>query len=343
MWKKWSLLAIAAALGLFIIPYSFPFIFAFLTAIMFEGTVQFFKSKIGFRRLHAVTFVFISYVVLLSVLGFKLISVIAEQAVTLSQQTPFLIRELNLSVIKPLISEWEFYSKSLPADVSQSVENSIQMNIESFELFVQSALQTLLNMIAGIPGFLIEFLIYLIALFLFSKELPRLKEKVSSFMTEQTRSRVFLVARQLNKAGIGFIKAQIILSFITFVMAFTGLSILGVSYTVILSLLIVVVDILPILGTGSVLVPWAVVAIFQNNTFLGIGLIVLFFVITVVRRIIEPKIYSSNLGISPLASLVSMFIGFKLLGFSGLFIGPALVIIFDTLKKAEVFKIDFKI
>lgn len=190
---------------------------------------------------------------------------------------------------------------------------------------------------------MIEFLVYLIALFLFSLELPNLKMKLESHLKEQTRQKVFLVGSQLNKAGIGFLKAQVILSLVTFIMAMAGLSILGVKYTGLLSLLIVIVDILPILGTGSVLVPWAVIAILQDNHFLGIGLIILFLVITVVRRVIEPKIYSSNLGISPLASLISMYIGLKLLGLSGIFIGPIVVIIYDTLRKANVIRLNFKI
>ena len=162
-------------------------------------------------------------------------------------------------------------------------------------------------------------------------------------MKEQTRQKVFLVGSQLNKAGLGFLKAQAILSLVTFIMAVIGLSILDVRFAVLLSLLIVIVDILPILGTGSVLVPWAVIALIQDNNFLGFGLIILFLVITVVRRVIEPKVYSSSLGISPLASLISMYVGFKLLGIAGIFIGPIIVIIFETLKKANIIPMKFKV
>lgn len=76
-------------------------------------------------------------------------------------------------------------------------------------------------------------------------------------------------------AAVGFIKAQILLSLITFIMAYGGLWLLNVKYTIPLALLIVVVDILPILGTGSVLVPWAVIVWAQGNHHLGVGLIIL--------------------------------------------------------------------
>ncbi|WP_100403984.1 sporulation integral membrane protein YtvI, partial [Bacillus sp. FJAT-42315] len=162
-------------------------------------------------------------------------------------------------------------------------------------------------------------------------------------LKDSTKEKLYLITGQLNKAGVGFIKAQIFLSAVTFLMAFIGLSILQVPYAVLLSILIVFVDVLPILGTGSVLVPWAVISFFQENQFLGIGLILLFIVITVVRRILEPKVFSSNMGISPLAALISLFVGFKILGFIGFFVGPAIVIVYDTLREAGILKSRWKI
>ncbi|MDE3838061.1 sporulation integral membrane protein YtvI [Bacillus methanolicus] len=343
MWKKWLWISVVVLVGLFLVPYSLPLIFAFITAVMLEGLVQWLMIKLRFNRLQAVIIVFTGYVLLMTVIGYNLISIIAEQTVALSGKTPNFMKNLYISVILPLIRKWEFYSKNLPKDVIVSIEKTLENSINSLDSFLQGVIQNTVNLLTAIPGFLIEFLIYLIALFLISLELPRLKAKMEMHLKEQTKRRVYLVANQLNKAGIGFIKAQIILSLLTFIMAFIGLSILKVPYTGLLSLLIVIVDILPILGTGSVLVPWAVIAILQDNHFLGIGLIVLFLIITVVRRIIEPKVYSTSLGISPLAALISLYIGFKLLGVVGVILGPALVIVFDTLKRANIIKMKFKI
>lgn len=343
MWKKWIWTAAAAVIILFLVPYSLPLIFALLTAVMLEGMVQWIIRKLNFKRLQAVMAVFIGYVLLLGVIGYNLIATIAHQAVSLSQRTPTFVRDFYRTAILPLMGKWEFYSKNFPHDVILQIEGTIEKNVNSLDSFLQQLIASTINLLTAIPGFLIEFLVYLIALFLFSLELPRLKVKLESYLKEQTRQKVFLVGSQLNKAGVGFLKAQVILSLVTFIMAMAGLSILGVKYTVLLSLLIVIVDILPILGTGSVLVPWAVIAILQDNNFLGIGLIILFLVITVVRRVIEPKIYSQSLGISPLASLVSMYIGLKLLGLAGIFIGPIIVIIYDTLRKANIIQMNFKV
>lgn len=343
MWKKWVSIAVIAVIIFFLVPYSLPLIFAMLTAVMLEGMVQWIIKRFSFKRLQAVIGVFISYVVFLGVIGYNLVSMIAHQAVSLSERTPTFVRDIYKTAILPMMGKWEFYSKNFPMEVSDQIETTIESNINTLDSFLQQFIAGTINLLTAIPGFMIELLVYLIALFLFSLELPNLKMKLESHLKEQTRQKVFLVGSQLNKAGIGFLKAQVILSAVTFMMALAGLSILGVNYTGLLSLLIVIVDILPILGTGSVLVPWAVIAILQDNHFLGIGLIILFLVITVVRRVIEPKIYSTNLGISPLASLVSMYIGLKLLGLAGIFIGPIIVIIYDTLRKANVIRLNFKI
>ena len=120
-----------------------------------------------------------------------------------------------------------------------SVQNTVESSINSLDAFMQGTVQALINFLTVIPGFLIEVIIYLVALFLFSLELPSLKVNLEKYLTDQTKNKLYLVTTQLSKAGIGFIKAQIVLSLITFVMAFVGLTILKVQYTAVLSLLIV--------------------------------------------------------------------------------------------------------
>lgn len=342
MWKKWMFILIGIVLAIIVLPYSLPLIFALLTAVLLEGIVKWCIDKLRFSRLQSVIAVFTGYVLMLMIIGYNMIAIITTQTIALSERAPTFVKDFYRSGIKPLMKKWEFYSQSLPKEVISSIEKTVENSINTLDSFLQGLVQYIINILTVIPGFLIEVLIYLVALFMISLELPKLKQKLEKYLTDQTKTKVYVVSTELSKAGIGFIKAQIILSLMTFIMAFVGLSILQVSYTALLSLLIVVVDILPILGTGSVLVPWAVVAILQGNHFLGIGLIILFLVITIVRRIVEPKVYSSSLGISPLAALISLYIGFKLLGLVGVFLGPAMVIVYDTLKKANIIKMNFK-
>ena len=110
-----------------------------------------------------------------------------------------------------------------------------------------------------------------------------------------------------------------------------GLTLLGVEYALIMAIVISVVDILPILGAGTVLIPWAIFALISSNTPLGVGLLVLYAVTLVARQFIEPKIVGSTLGIHPLATLASVYLGLKFLGFVGIFVGPMVALLLREL------------
>lgn len=343
MWKKRLFIGLALLAVIVLVPYSIPIVFALVTAFVLEGAIRRLQQRLNLKRLYAVLIVFLSYLASLIAVAAFMINTIFKQLVTLSQNAPGFVQELYGTTILPIIDKWRHYSETLPNGVIFSIERTLENSVNSLDMLAKNIAQGLISFVAVIPAFMLEFLVYFIALFLISLELPLLKEKASAYLTKETKEKLYLIANQLGNAGIGFLVAQIVLSLLTFIMAYTGLWLLNISYTALLALLIVIVDILPILGTGSVLVPWAVIAIMQDNQSLGIGLLILFAVITVVRRIVEPKIYSTSMGISPLAAIISMYIGFKLLGFAGLFLGPTLIIIYDALKKSGIIQMKFKI
>lgn len=338
MLLRWLLRIIFIVILIWLIPFSWTLIFAAITAVFLDGLVQFFQKRMKSNRLFAVFLSFVLYIGSLLGIAYITVSVLIKQAITLAEKTPGFVKEIYYTIILPYIREGERYAETLPKDVISTLREVMERGIASLEGFTRTSMEALIAFASVVPGFLIEFIIYMVALFLISLELPNLKAKFKLMINPITYQKISLVFNDLTKAGVGFFKAQIILSVLTFLMAYIGLSLLGIPYTLLLSILIVCVDVLPILGTGSVLVPWAVITILQGNQSLGVGLIILFVVITVIRRMVEPKVYSANMGLSPLAALVSLYLGFKILGVVGLFIGPALVIVYETLKKAGVIK-----
>src|SRR5690606_27964887 len=114
-------------------------------------------------------------------------------------------------------------------------------------------------------------------------------------------------------------------------------------YAMAISFVIVLVDILPVLGTGSVLVPWAAYSAFMGDMPLAIGLFVLFIVITVFRRIVEPKILGEQIGIGALPTLISLYVGFELIGAIGLILGPIVVIIYKAMAQVGLLKIKIRL
>jgi sporulation integral membrane protein YtvI len=110
-----------------------------------------------------------------------------------------------------------------------------------------------------------------------------------------------------------------------------------VEYAITVALIIGLVDLIPYLGTGLIFVPWIIFLAISGNLPLAIGLGVLYLIVIVQRQLMEPNILSSSIGLDPLTTLVSLFIGFQLIGFLGLLVGPVTVVIFNTLYKAGVF------
>jgi len=151
------------------------------------------------------------------------------------------------------------------------------------------------------------------------------------------------VLDNLRKSIFGFLRSQLILSALTYVITLSGFLLLGIKYPMAIALLVCIVDIMPILGTGSVLVPWASYLILTGDWYTGIGLIVLFLFITVFRRVIEPKVLGDSIGISALAALISLYVGLKLAGVVGVFLGPLVVIIFMAARKAGLFQLKIRL
>ncbi len=128
-----------------------------------------------------------------------------------------------------------------------------------------------------------------------------------------------------------YLRAYLLLFLLTAGELLLGFLILDVRYAFLLALVTAVLDALPVLGVGVVLVPYAAISLISGNTALGVGLLLLYGVITVVRQIAEPRLVGKSLGLHPILMLVSFYAGWKLFGVAGVFIGPLLVMIIKAL------------
>ncbi|GAX88618.1 sporulation integral membrane protein YtvI [Effusibacillus lacus] len=340
--RKAAVLIILGAVVLLLVPYSIPLILALLTAMMLEPLVLFLIRNLKVNRGIAVTISFVLFFAFFGYGGYWLGTKLIVQAVALAQHLPAFSARLFESAEK-YIWMWQTYYASLPAETVRTIQQVIGGLKNSAVNAASSLAEWVVRSVAALPGLFLISIVYLIGLFLISLDLPRIRVGFFRMFTPSAREKVELIMTQLGRATVGFLQAQFILSLLTYILALVGLLILQVKYAAVIAFLIVIVDILPILGTGSFLVPWAVYSFMKGNPHLAIGLVVLFLVITVIRRIIEPKILGSSLGISALAALTSMYLGFQLIGFFGLILGPAVVIVIEALRKAGFlkFKIDF--
>jgi sporulation integral membrane protein YtvI len=219
-------------------------------------------------------------------------------------------------------------------DNIQNVGTTIGSTVGSF---IQNLFGNIPVILSWFPNAATVLIFSLLATFFISKDWDRLSAIGSRVVPEKAKTSGRTVFVDLKKALFGFLKAQLTLISITTVIILIGLLILRVDYAITIALITGIVDIIPYLGTGLIFVPWIIYQVIVGNMALAIGLGILYILVLVQRQIMEPKILSSNIGIDPLATLISLFVGFKLIGFLGLIVGPVTLVIISTLYRANIF------
>lgn len=222
--------------------------------------------------------------------------------------------------------------KNLGIDIGEMTSTAISSITSSLVRGISTAV---MDALTNIPSLILSIIVFLLSAFYFSTDSDSASQMFLNILPESWQKKLPNVKVKLKKTLSGYLKAYLLIMLITFIEVFIGLSVLKVNYAFILAVIIAIVDILPVLGTGAVLVPWAIFAFIGGNNSLGIGLLILYGVTLVVRQIIEPKIIGSTLGLHPLMTLASVYIGLKLLGFAGIFIGPILALLLFRKEKAE--------
>ncbi|MDR2752774.1 MAG: sporulation integral membrane protein YtvI [Oscillospiraceae bacterium] len=174
-------------------------------------------------------------------------------------------------------------------------------------------------------------------------------DAASKFIKRQlapARQNALSAAKHILFSSLGkLLRSYLIIIGVTFVELVLGLLLLKLlngfdgKYLLSIALATSFVDLLPVLGTGSVMIPWAIYNLIMGNMVMGVGLIVMWVVMLVVRQIIEPKLIASNLGLPPVATLAGMYIGLQLFGFIGMLIVPLLLILLKALNDEGVVKL----
>ena len=207
------------------------------------------------------------------------------------------------------------------------------------EEYIPKLISFLFKFLSHIPSALLFIFVLFISLFYIGYDydmiydflILQLPEKALDTLTE-TKSILFSTVKEL-------FRAYFLLTFITFTQLLIGFLILKIEYAFILASIICFVDLLPILGTGTVLFPWALICFLSGDLKRAVGLLVLYAVITIFRQVAEPKIVGANIGLSPLLSLISIFAGFKLMGFGGLILFHIIVITIIRLNEKKLIRV----
>ena len=209
-------------------------------------------------------------------------------------------------------------------DFGEYVTEGIYKLIASFATTLAGVIS---SVAATIPRALFFTLVTVISAVYFALDLEKINSSVKSVLPSRVYEVIVRLKNGFFTAFVRYARSYIILLAITFLEMLLGLFLIGAPYPWLMAIVIAVLDLLPVIGVGTVLIPWGVWCFISKNTGLGIGLLVLFVVHTVFRQMIEPKIVGKSLGVHPLLTLVLIYTGYALFGFMGLLLVPILTVL----------------
>ncbi|ODP29040.1 sporulation integral membrane protein YtvI [Paenibacillus sp. PK4536] len=346
----WVLVAIVitAIAVRYLFPLLYPLLLAWLFAYAMNPLVRLLQNRARFPRWLAVSISLLVYFGgLLALLSF-LVTRLVQQTITLMQTfndhmdswRDMFVGWTKNDSLQNITNQINGFLKDTP--YGDTINNNLDQTTQSLSSTISSIVTGILNYLLGfltaLPNFAWIIVVIVLSAFFISNSWEKHTRIVSGWFPSNIRLTMVTIWRDLQKALLGYVRAQFILISITGIIVIIGLFILRVESALLIGLLIGAVDLLPYLGVGIVMIPWAIYNFMSGDLSLGIGLSVLYVIVLVVRQIMEPKVLASSVGLDPLATLISMFVGLKLFGALGLLIGPVTLVIVSALNRANVFR-----
>lgn len=317
-----------------------PFIIAYLFALAVNPLVRKMQQKLHIPRTAAGAIVIVLLVGGLgSIIVWALYKIINESK-TLYSQFPQIYASLTqeIEIIKIKLSG--IYD-NFPPNIQQSLQ-SVSESVSSAAANIINTKSMPIVISAGsvakaFPKALVSTIVFLLATFFIISDFEHVNMVVKKPFRQSTHEKLAILSEQIKKYLGGYIKAQGIIMIVVFFILFIGLSILKIEYGLLIALGTAFLDALPFFGSGAVLWPWSIISFITGNFKTGFGLIIMYVIIIITRQSIEPKIVSKNIGMNPLLTLISMYLGFKLLSIGGMILGPIILMLVFSFYKAHMF------
>jgi len=310
-----------------------PFLIALLLAFLLEPLVVRLMRSMRIRRSYAAV---LTLLIAITVVGFFVFLLVARLYTELSELA---ITMPNYGYIVDFVSR-QVDTVEKFVRVNPQIQNALTTSTESLAKTLQewakSGSAFLLGILTALPGVFIVMIVSLVATLMISSTYPNVKRFITNLFPRRWHVSAQAVSQDLGAAVVGYLRSLAILMSVTAFTTIIGLLLIGNRYAVTLGVIAGLLDAVPIVGTGLLFGPW-IAGLFIMG-FFGEGFkVILMWVITlVIRQFLEPKIMSQGLGLHPLPTLISMYIGLHFLGLAGILMGPAVVISYEALRKVGV-------
>ncbi|HBA68636.1 MAG TPA: sporulation integral membrane protein YtvI [Lachnospiraceae bacterium] len=323
-----------------LIVFFMPFVIGWIIALIANPIVHFFENKLKVRRKAGTAFVIIAVIALVVLAGYLIGARIVEEAIGLVTELPSMwdaLEEDFRTIGKNLDS---LYSR-LPENLKDTIAG-IGAQMEGFVGDIVGrvgtpTIEAVGNFAKNLPTIIIGIIMCLLSAYFFVAEREYLSVHWKENMPEAVTYRWNMMSRSFKRAVGGYFKAQFKIEIWMYLLLLTGLWILKVNYAFLIALGIAFLDFLPVFGTGTVLMPWAVIKILSADYRMAVGLMIIWCGGQLARQIIQPKIVGDSIGVAPIPTIFLLFIGYKAAGVFGMIIAVPIGIIFVNMYEEGVF------
>lgn len=320
----------------YLIPFFLPFVVAFILAMINEPFIRFLHKhtklprKISSAISLLLTLSIIAIIVTLGVLK------IYNELIALQGHVGTYVNDFS-----NVYTEWtqkisSFYD-TLPHAITGALDSQLLNIAPKLEGVLAESAKYIISTISSVPTVAVFIIMTILSTYFMSSGRIEIRAFIYKQMPASWADEFRGIKKETFHSLTGYFKAILFLVSITFVEVLIGLSILRVEYVVLMAVLIGLADAIPLFGTSIVYVPWIVLNLFTGNVPLAIGLLVLWAIGFIIRQFLEPKIIGKQIGLHPLVTLISIYVGLSIFGLIGVFVGPISLIVIKNLQNAGLF------
>lgn len=328
-------------ISLFLLRYAFtifaPLFIGLVIASVLEPIVSRLAKKVPFGRTFSVIIILLVVLIIIALLLIIGVSRIYLELDQIIQTLP----EYNTLVEQFVIVDGNGWQSLLESwNISPAIISAIEENLQTIFETARSTMLQLANMainaVSGLPIALMIMVFSFVATFFISRDKDKIHKNILKLFPDEWQNKVNDIMKELSTSAIGYIRAQMIIISISGFIAFLGLTILRSEYALTLGILAAFLDIIPMIGPAFIFYPWLIISLLSGNIGFAIGLLVIHALIVAARELFEGKIIGDSLGIHPLATMMALFAGFRMLGVIGFIIGPSILVIIKALARTNL-------
>ena len=227
----------------------------------------------------------------------------------------------------------------LPENVQASIDGLYEQFMNGLaNIFKDMTIfKTAGNIAKKLPSIIISVITFILSLYFMVSDSELVADFLKKYIPKPLQIRASQLKTEVKRYMGGYLKAQLIMMNISFVILLIGLLILRVDYALIIAIAIAIFDALPLFGSGAILLPWSAIEFLSGETARGVGFLIIYLSVLLMRQLVEPKVVGKSIGMHPLLTLIAMYTGYRVFSIGGLILGPLTLMLIISFYKVGLF------